>query len=595
MATLKIHPDYRALLQTCGLDSFDALYAAAEKDRVDGHALRSVSRVEIGEEGQSVVLFVKRQWGAAARASWKDLLRLRWPALPARREWKRAWQQLSRGVAVAHPVAWGRSAGAGGPRSLIVFRQVGGLSLAARIHGAATEMGGTCSPRARRAMAESVGLAVRRMHRVGFSFPDLYAKHIYFEEMDGLRPRVVLIDAQRLRSYLPWRAAADLAALHATTQTSAVNRTDRLRVLRAYLGRRRLGCKGRRLIGRIERIAARIKGRGQDPNLIPSRRKAPPGTVPPAAELSVEADAGRLKINRALLATLQAAGLATLDAVMAFQGGREYRRVAGRSTVRVELADPRGGTRALYIKRYTRVPPTEQLRRFLGLNPPVSLARREFANLVRVTHAGIAAMRWAAVGEELSRGGLAERSCFITEEVADAAPADLYAEAALAKDRSSAATAAKRRLVRQIARLARKFHGARLTHRDFYLCHILVRPIEGADPVLHLIDLQRVVWHRRGIRSRWIVKDLAALWFSSQPSPATSLRSPVFTRTDAVRFAREYFGAARLTDAHKAFLRRVARKARVIARHDARHRRPSRPAQGGPASAGGGRRRGDAQ
>ena len=97
--------------------------------------------------------------------------------------------------------------------------------------------------------------------------------------------------------------------------------------------------------------------------------------------------------------------------------------------------------------------------------------------------------------------------------------------------------------------------------------------MEGAEPVLHLIDLQRVVHHKRGVRSRWIVKDLAALWFSSQPSPATNLRSPVFARTDAVRFAREYFGVARLTDAHQAFLRRVARKARVIARHDARHRR----------------------
>ena len=575
MATLEIHPDYRPLLEATSLDTFDALFAAGQRGRVDGHRERSVSRLELaGPGGQAMVVYIKRQRGDAARPAWKDLLEFRWPRLPAEREWRNAQKLLAAGVAVAPPVAWGRSTGPAEPRSLIVFREVKGPSLAAWLH-AMDEGGAAPPPRIRRAVAEAIGKAVLRLHGSGLSFPDLYAKHIFLENLESGRPRAVLIDVSRLRRLARDRWLEDFGALLATARSPVVHRTDRLRVLKAYFGEAFRLCSDvvPHWVRAIERHAERMKGRGQDPNLIPSRRTAPPGMVPPADEQMVEADGGRLRINEAFRAVLESAGLTTLDAIMAFQGGRAYRRVAGRSTVRVELADPRGGTRALYIKRYTRVPPMERLRRTLSMNPPVSLAYREFGSLRRVMDAGIAAMRWAAVGEAFARGGRAERSCFITEEVGGATPADVYGERTFAGHRSPAATAAKRRLVRQIARLARKFHDARLTHRDFYLCHILVRPMEGAEPVLHLIDLQRVVHHKRGVRSRWIVKDLAALWFSSQPSPATSLRSAVFTRTDAVRFAREYFGVARLTDAHQAFLRRVARKARVIARHDARHRR----------------------
>jgi hypothetical protein len=123
-----------------------------------------------------------------------------------------------------------------------------------------------------------------------------------------------------------------------------------------------------------------------------------------------------------------------------------------------------------------------------------------------------------------------------------------------------------------MADLARRMHAANLSHRDFYLCHIMVRPVEGDEFVLHLIDLQRLTHHRRGIGRRWIVKDLAALLFSSWPGPATGIRLPVFTQTDRVRFARAYFGADRLTAAHKRLLRAVVRKAGRIRRHDARKR-----------------------
>ena len=570
MTTLTIHPDYRPLFEAAGLASFDALFAAGQQGFIDGHQSRSVSRIKVGpQDGQSIFIYLKRQWGPDARSSWRDLLNLRWPTVPAGREWRIATRLLERGIPVAMPLAWGHSAGAGEPRALVAFREVPGISLARWLH----ESGSAAAVRPaalRRAVAENIGRTLRRIHDSGLAFPDFYAKHIFLSRSDSPSPEVVLIDVQRAGALLPWRKARDLAALFVTTVVPSVSRTDRLRVLRAYVGARHIGVPGRRLIRRIAWYADRLKGRGQDPNLMASRRTAPPGMVPVAEQKWTALDGGRMMVNGEFLPALRDADLTSLEAVMRLGGGVTYREVAGRSTVRIELGDPAGGRRALYLKRYTAVPWREKLRRALTSGSPVSLARREADNLYRVTDAGIASMLCVAFGEEFARGGRPERSFLATEEIAGAAQADKYCEAAFGKDRSRGATAARRRLVRGIGGLARNLHASRLSHRDFYLCHILVRPVQGGEYVLHLIDLARVAFHRRGLARRWIVKDLAALLFSSWPSAATFIRSPVFTRTDGLRFARAYFAAPRLTQDQKRLLRSVIVKARSIARREAR-------------------------
>jgi heptose I phosphotransferase len=562
MAILEIHPDYRSLLEAGGLATFDALFAAGERERIDGHRQRSASRLELaGPGGRAVVIYLKRQWGAAARPSWRDLLDLRRPEAPARREWRNALHLAARGIAVAAPVAWGWSRSAGGPRSLIAFREVAGPSLAAWVRGAARSADAP-PPALRRAVAEAVGQAVRRLHGEGISFPDLYAKHVYLEGLDEGRPRVVLIDVARLRRLTRRRRLEDLAALHATTAVAGIRPSDRLRVLKAYFGD-----EWRWAARQVEQLAARMRGRGQDPRLKAARE------AHAADERIISLDGGRLLVNESFRPALQAAGLATFDALMNLEGGEPYREVPGRTTVRIELPCPAGGAHALYVKRYTRGPCGAGLRRLLGRGGAHSAADQELRNIYRVIDAGIPAMRWVALGEERPGGPAAQKSLLVTEEIAGATQVDDYCEAAFGRDRSPQATAARRRLVLAVARLARRFHQAGLVHRDFYLCHFLVRPVEGAAPALHLIDLARLTQHRGGPAERWIVKDLAALLYSSWPSAATGIRSPVFTRTDAVRFAREYFQAPQLGAAHKRLIRRIAAKAQRMARHEDRRRR----------------------
>jgi hypothetical protein len=280
-------------------------------------------------------------------------------------------------------------------------------------------------------------------------------------------------------------------------------------------------------------------------------------------------------VNEAFRPALEAAGLSALDALMAFEGGETYRVGPGRQTVRAELAAPAGAARVVYIKRHDRVPWQTKIRRMLGLGDPISLAEHEARNLVRLMDAGIPTVRCAAVGWEFTNGGRGERSCLVTEELAGAVQADVYCERQFGSAGDRGKTAARRRWIRALARLARQFHGSGFVHRDFYLCHVLVRPVPARrDCVLHLIDLQRMMRFHRGVPGRWIVKDLAALVFSSWPSPATFVRSEVFTNTDRMRFAREYFGTDRLSAAQKALVRRAVRKARRIERHERRRSRP---------------------
>ena len=562
MATLEIQPEFRATLEAAGLATFDALFAAGTRELVDGHAERSVSRLALrAADGSPVVVYLKRQWGRAARPPIKDLEDFQWPMLPAKREWRNAMRLVAAGIPVSAPVAWGQGDATDGPRSLIAFHEVAGPSLAAWLHDCE---GGPPAESAdlRRAVGEAIGQAVRRLHDGGFSFPDLYAKHIYLEGMEAGQVRVVLIDVSRLRRVTVRRRWEDLAALYVTTDTPCVTARDRLRVLKTYFGG-----AWRSALPAVLALAERRRGRGQDPRLLAVRR---PGAA--GEDRIVSLDGGRLLVNEAFLPALDAAGLKTFEAVMTLAGGEEYRVVPGRSTVRVELPDPRGGRLAVFIKRYTHAPCCPVLRCLLRLDPPRSFADRELRSVFRVLDAGIPSMRWVALGEERPASGAAQRSCLVTEEIAGAVQADKYCEAAFGGDRSREALVRKRNLVRAMAALARRLHCAGLVHRDFYLCHILVRPVEGQGPALHLIDLARLGRSRGCAPARWVVKDLAALLFSSWPSSATHIRSAVFTRTDAMRFALEYFQTPHLAPGQKRLVTRIIRKARWIARREERRR-----------------------
>jgi len=257
---------------------------------------------------------------------------------------------------------------------------------------------------------------------------------------------------------------------------------------------------------------------------------------------------------------LARAGLDSFDALFSCSEGEVFSEKPWRVTMRIALEGAPTGH--VFIKRFHRVPWRRCLKRLFSLSAPKSCADEELANISRLEAIGIESFAPVAFGWRMGFRGLWEQSFFVTDEVAGGMPADRFAAENFSGSPDAQATSAKRRLVRSIAAVARRLHRAGLNHRDFYLCHIFIRPVAGADPVIHLLDLGRVMRHSGPRRMRWLIKDIAALDYSAAGLP--------FSTTDRLRFMKTYFGVGKLGASHKRFIRRALAKSRRIARHDAK-------------------------
>ncbi|MDJ0666111.1 MAG: lipopolysaccharide core heptose(I) kinase RfaP [Desulfobacterales bacterium] len=207
------------------------------------------------------------------------------------------------------------------------------------------------------------------------------------------------------------------------------------------------------------------------------------------------------------------------------------------------------------------------LLRYLGqLRWPVTDAGNEWRAIGDLETAGVPTMKRVAYGRR-GWSPARRRSFLITEALEDTINLEDYCKS---WGRQPPPPARKRALIAAVARIARRLHGNGFNHRDFYLCHLLLRqnaggrPPNGKAPQLYLIDLHRVR-RRRRLPRRWRIKDIAGIYFSS-------FRAGL-TRTDRCRFIQLYTGKP-LREALQddpAFWRRVAHKRdkdwRTFARH----------------------------
>jgi len=149
---------------------------------------------------------------------------------------RRGHALLARGIPTARPAAAVRRAGSGD--------QAAALLLTERVDGARPLqkwLRSDPAPSARRHLAWALAGLLRRMHEAGFAHRDLKAPNILVAPA-GPYVRPVLVDLDGLRH--PGRVSArrrvrDLMRLSVSLEEWGVaRRTDRLRFLRAYLGRR---------------------------------------------------------------------------------------------------------------------------------------------------------------------------------------------------------------------------------------------------------------------------------------------------------------------------------------------------------------------
>lgn len=210
------------------------------------------------------------------------------------------------------------------------------------------------------------------------------------------------------------------------------------------------------------------------------------------------------------------------DQLMALAGER-FRDLEGRTTLRVEL-----NGRSYFIKQHRGVGYREIFKNLLQLRWPVVSARNEWLAIKKLEKLGIAVPRIVGFGE---RGfNPATRESFILME--ELKPVTSLEDYCADWRRTPPSFALKMRLISAAADIARTLHEHGINHRDFYICHLLLDQAQPAlTAKLYLIDL-----HRAQIRAktpeRWIIKDLAGLYFSSLDAG--------LTRRDYYRFMKHY-------------------------------------------------------
>ena len=263
-------------------------------------------------------------------------------------------------------------------------------------------------------------------------------------------------------------------------------------------------------------------------------------------------DGGKLIASSEFLPLLQAAGLDSFDKIMALPTKSVIRAVPGRSTIRVELPSPSGGTLVGYLKRYGEeyLSPLDKLLRRIHWAGSDDEASREWRKMLLLrTHNFLTAIPIAA--GQSRRAGIVTSSFLLQQEIPDGLAADDYIVQKLA----NAPPQRKWGLFRKLGELARTFQDAGFIHKDFYLKHIFVVE-RGDDWDLYLIDLQRVLGPRPH-RQRWYLKDLSALTHSARRRAHLSL-------PNLLRIYLAYARTTKLQAADKQFIADIWRRVRRL-------------------------------
>jgi tRNA A-37 threonylcarbamoyl transferase component Bud32 len=257
---------------------------------------------------------------------------------------------------------------------------------------------------------------------------------------------------------------------------------------------------------------------------------------------------------------LEQAGLTSLEAVFAYQGGQLLSKphLRQRERIRLSFRDAAGEPVELYLKRYGQQSLPRRLWRLLTGRGRTSRAQTELNNIRRVQACGVSTMQTLAAGEQSDH--LGERRSYI---IVSAVPgASLEKSFGDYLRRHSLDGPGVDNFNAALMHLMRSLHSAGLVHRDLYACHIFLDDSPG-QARLHLIDLARVFAPVRWRLFRWRVKDLAQLR-SSMPDE--------WVRRHWRGFLKEYLGEAQGASLEK-FDRAIRKKASAIQRRAARRLR----------------------
>lgn len=557
-----ILPEARAVFDALGLTSFDDVMTFRADKLVSKHAHRDTAQIDVELPDGPARLFLKRDFRVPSKHLREDLLRVRRPTAQPIREWQALELCEQRGIPAMGRLACGQRTHYALPaQAFILVRAVPeSESLDAALRRLNCAENARPTARQRIELARAVGRLAARMHDADLTWPDMVAKHVFVTWRDDVNPPrwdLRFIDLERMSTgAAEGKRRGELERLLHSIACHGLRATDMLRFARVYAG-----CDGQPWPAARSRLrqsfawAAPLFARqvldGREPLPMPDH------TPEPGMQRFIRH--GPVRVNEARAELVGAHGLDDIEAVFAWdRGDRLDKDNIGtwRKRWRIELVDADGGTRTCYLKRYDRPPPAEQLRRIVRRRAHRGTAWWEWSKIRQLAEAGIPAPTPVACGGQL--WGWIERRSFIITEGIPGEPLERWVPAHLGPD-GYVDWRRRRELVLLLARLVRRLHRHELIHRDLYLSHVFISHNADGQPVLWLIDLQRLFtpWLRR---QRWVVKDLAALHYST---PADCVPT-----TERVRFLHAYLGVEKLRPKDKRLVRAILKRTRRTARHN---------------------------
>lgn len=187
--------------------------------------------------------------------------------------------------------------------------------------------------------------------------------------------------------------------------------------------------------------------------------------------------------------------------------GRIYRDVSGRRTMQVSL-----GGNSYFVKQHFGVGWAGIFKSLFSFKKPVLGAQTEVNAIRKLGELGIATTPLVGYGVSGSNPAT-QQSFVITQDLGEIVSLeDLCAD----WQNNPPEAEFKRRLIIALAQLAARLHGAGLCHRDFYLCHFVLKKAELAQGKIDLIliDLHRMLTGQASTGNA-VMKDIAGLYFSA--------------------------------------------------------------------------------
>jgi len=205
--------------------------------------------------------------------------------------------------------------------------------------------------------------------------------------------------------------------------------------------------------------------------------------------------------------------------------GEVFRELENRRTQRITL-----GKKNYFLKQHFGVGSKEILKNLVQMRLPIVDAQNEWLALQRLHELNIPTLTIAGYGWR-GLNPATRQSFILTHEL----PPHISLEDLCKNWKAQPPSFQfKQKLIKQVAQIARVMHESGINHRDFYLCHFLLDlALLQSDQTLtlYLIDLHRAQI-RKTVPLRWLIKDLAGLYFSSMDIG--------LTRRDLLRFIKEY-------------------------------------------------------